>query len=66
MVQDTGLGPEMFVSAYKSNSGTELKCYRYTDDPIDSDVSVDFVYFRVALYTVETDFLNFAVLGCNL
>ncbi|KAL1933589.1 hypothetical protein VTP01DRAFT_7679 [Rhizomucor pusillus] len=67
MVQDTGLGPEMFVSAYKSNSGTELKCYRYTDDPIDSDAAIfdessNYLCERFPVYCVsppgETDWVK--------
>jgi hypothetical protein len=39
MIQDTGLGQEMFISAYEKldkNGDTKLHCYRYTDDPIDA------------------------------
>lgn len=38
MIQDTGLGQEMFISAYEkldANGNSKLHCYRYTDDPID-------------------------------
>jgi hypothetical protein len=38
MIQDTGLGQEMLVSAYETRNEdgtTKLCCYRYTDDPIE-------------------------------
>jgi hypothetical protein len=38
MIQDTGLGQEMLVSAYETineDGTTKLCCYRYTDDPIE-------------------------------
>lgn len=41
MIQDTGLGQEMFVSAYEKldpNGEPKLTCYRYTDDPIEAEV----------------------------
>ncbi|KAI8059529.1 putative alanine racemase-domain-containing protein [Gongronella butleri] len=34
MVQDTGLGQEMFVSVYEKQDNGHLSCYRYTDDPV--------------------------------
>ncbi|KAI8364109.1 putative alanine racemase-domain-containing protein [Blakeslea trispora] len=41
MIQDTGLGQEMFVSAYEKldkNGDLKLHCYRYTDDPLEGEV----------------------------
>lgn len=38
MIQDNGLGSEMFVSVYEKldkNGDKQLHCYRYTEDPID-------------------------------
>ena len=40
MVQDTGLGQEMFVSAYKDQD--KIMCYRYTEDPVDVNVCITF------------------------
>jgi hypothetical protein len=43
MIQDTGLGQEMFISAYEKldpNGNSKLHCYRYTDDPIDIQASI--------------------------
>lgn len=43
MIQDTGLGQEMFVSAYEKldkNGDVKLHCYRYTDDPMDAQVGI--------------------------
>ncbi|KAI7895518.1 putative alanine racemase-domain-containing protein [Mucor mucedo] len=40
MIQDTGLGQEMFISAYEKldpNGNKKLQCYRYTDDDIESE-----------------------------
>ncbi|KAL9554378.1 hypothetical protein MBANPS3_002854 [Mucor bainieri] len=42
MIQDTGLGQEMFISAYEKldkNGDMKLHCYRYTDDAIESEFS---------------------------
>jgi len=42
MIQDTGLGQEMFISAYQKldkNGDMKLHCYRYTDDAIESEFS---------------------------
>jgi hypothetical protein len=41
MVQDTGLGQEMFISAYKKqdkNGDMNIHCYRYTDQHIEMPV----------------------------
>lgn len=41
MIQDTGLGQEMFISAYEKidpNGNKKLECYRYTDDDIEAEV----------------------------
>ena len=41
MIQDTGLGQEMFVSAYEKldrNGNAKLHCYRYTDEPLEGEV----------------------------
>jgi hypothetical protein len=38
MIQDTGLGQEMFISAYEKldpNGIKKLHCYRYTDDIVE-------------------------------
>lgn len=42
MVQDTGLGQEMFISAYEKldpNGNKKLQCYRYTDDDVETEVN---------------------------
>ncbi|KAK4521413.1 H(+)-transporting V0 sector ATPase subunit a [Mucor velutinosus] len=42
MIQDTGLGQEMFISAYEKldkNGDMKLHCYRYTDDAIEGEFS---------------------------
>ncbi|KAI8069857.1 putative alanine racemase-domain-containing protein [Gilbertella persicaria] len=42
MIQDTGLGQEMFISAYQkldSNGDLRLHCYRYTDEPLDEEIN---------------------------
>ncbi|KAI8091541.1 mini-chromosome maintenance replisome factor-domain-containing protein [Thamnidium elegans] len=42
MIQDTGLGQEMFISAYEKldpNGNSKLTCYRYTDDPIEAELN---------------------------
>ncbi|OAD06511.1 hypothetical protein MUCCIDRAFT_78442 [Mucor lusitanicus CBS 277.49] len=42
MIQDTGLGQEMFISAYEKldkNGDMKLHCYRYTDDAVESEFS---------------------------
>ncbi|CEP15687.1 hypothetical protein [Parasitella parasitica] len=42
MVQDTGLGQEMFISAYEKldkNGDMKLHCYRYTDDAIETEIN---------------------------
>ncbi|KAI9484234.1 MAG: mini-chromosome maintenance replisome factor-domain-containing protein [Benjaminiella poitrasii] len=41
MIQDTGLGQEMFISAYEKldkNGVSKLHSYRFTDDPIDTEI----------------------------
>ncbi|KAI8987216.1 putative alanine racemase-domain-containing protein [Pilobolus umbonatus] len=41
MVQDNGLGQEMFLSAYNTkdkDGNTKMKCYRYADDPIEAEI----------------------------
>ena len=43
MIQDTGLGQEMFISAYEkmdANGNARLHCYRYTDDAMDAEVKI--------------------------
>ncbi|KAI7902457.1 putative alanine racemase-domain-containing protein [Cokeromyces recurvatus] len=40
MIQDTGLGQEMFISAYEKldkNGVSKLHCNRYTDEPMDTE-----------------------------
>lgn len=42
MIQDTGLGQEMFLSAYEvrnQDGSTRLECSKYNDEPISVDVS---------------------------
>ncbi|KAI8332209.1 putative alanine racemase-domain-containing protein [Chlamydoabsidia padenii] len=43
MLQDTGLGQEMFISTYrKHENGIDKNlCYRYTDDLVDMDMNQD-------------------------
>ncbi|KAJ8652435.1 hypothetical protein O0I10_011902 [Lichtheimia ornata] len=56
MVQDTGLGQEMFVSAYKDQD--KVMCYRYTEDPVDvnfdiHDIPSDYLSERTLVYCVS-------------
>lgn len=59
MIQDTGLGQEMLVSAYETKTETgesRLECYRYTDDPIqfsDSHVPEQYLSERALVYCVS-------------
>ncbi|CEG77805.1 hypothetical protein RMATCC62417_12499 [Rhizopus microsporus] len=47
MIQDTGLGQEMFLSAYEvrnQDGSTRLECSKYNDEPISVDMSEDLLY----------------------
>lgn len=58
MVQDTGLGQEMFVSAYKDQDG-KIMCYRYTEDPVDVNVRVPLSGFRSFFFSVTVFLLEY-------
>ncbi|ORX63213.1 hypothetical protein DM01DRAFT_1360985 [Hesseltinella vesiculosa] len=59
MVQDTGLGQEMFVSVYQKKDNGKLSCYRYTDEPVammdqeDHHLSPDSLCERSLIYCVS-------------
>ncbi|CAO3642231.1 unnamed protein product [Cunninghamella blakesleeana] len=60
MIQDTGLGQEMFVAAYKKSEKDVCKtlCYRYTDDLVDiehhdNDIPNDYLSERSIVYCVS-------------
>ncbi|KAI8639782.1 mini-chromosome maintenance replisome factor-domain-containing protein [Parasitella parasitica] len=62
MIQDTGLGQEMFVSAYEKldkNGDMKLHCYRYTDDAIETGfneqhaMQIDYIAERTIVYCVS-------------
>lgn len=53
MLQDTGLGQEMFITTYKKheNGVDKTLCYRYTDDLVDMDVGyMDPIYTHILTY----------------
>ncbi|KAI9310838.1 putative alanine racemase-domain-containing protein [Dichotomocladium elegans] len=71
MVQDTGLGQEMFVSAYKGRDD-KLVCYQYTEDPVDMnshEIPSDYLGERTLIYCVsppgETPWLRQRLYGSN-
>ncbi|CAO3637385.1 unnamed protein product [Cunninghamella echinulata] len=61
MIQDTGLGQEMFIAAYNKNENGVCKtlCYRYTDDLVDidhhheNDIPTDYLSERSIVYCVS-------------
>ncbi|ORZ01013.1 putative alanine racemase-domain-containing protein [Syncephalastrum racemosum] len=69
MVQDTGLGQEMFITAYKKRGQQNLTCYRYTEDPITNNIPNELLSERAAMYCVsppgETDWFKGTLYGSD-